>query len=264
LAALGEYLSAWLEPERGFITRHFSPAGGRMYFTEENAMRIDAARAALHRWHTSGLLDDDGFHLLLAAVLEGADRVANTAGVYAAFIKTWQPNAVRRVTFAPEPPVRGKRSTAHRADAADVARSAGDVDLLYVDPPYNGRQYAGYYHLPEIIARGWFDAEPALRGKTGLLSDTVPRSPWCSRRRAPAALAELLAATRARHVLLSYNSEGILSPEEITESLRAASADATVRRFTTRYRRYRADSDRAGRRYSGDEVRELLYWARLR
>ncbi|HKG92170.1 MAG TPA: DNA adenine methylase, partial [Gemmatimonadaceae bacterium] len=93
LAVLAGYLATCDEP--GFVTGHFSPAGGRMYFTEENARRIDGARARLHEWHRAGLLNDDAYYLLLASVIEGADRVANTAGVYAAYIKRWQPNALR-------------------------------------------------------------------------------------------------------------------------------------------------------------------------
>jgi adenine-specific DNA-methyltransferase len=264
LAAVAEYLGGWLEPEPGFVAAHFAPAGGRMYFTDDNAARIDAARSALHRWYRRGLIDDHAHYLLLAALIEGADRVANTAGVYAAYIKEWQPNARRPLALAPELPVRGRGSVAHRADAVEVARAAGEIDLLYLDPPYNGRQYAGYYHIPEIIARGWFDSVPQVRGKTGLLEDGGPRSAWCQRRRAPAALRDLLAASGARHVLVSYNTEGLLSDRDLRAALAASSVDGRVRRFTTQYRRYRADSDREGRRYKGDEVGERLYYARLR
>jgi adenine-specific DNA-methyltransferase len=265
LAAVGEYLAGWLEPERGFISEHFAPGGGRMYFTDENAGRIDAARHALHRWRAAGLVSDDAYYLLLAALIEGADRAANTAGVYAAYIKQWQGNARRRLTIVPEPPLPGGAgSTAHLGDAAAVARALGAVDLLYVDPPYNTRQYRGYYHVPEIIARGWFDARPTVRGKTGLLDDASQRSAWCSARRVRHAMRELLAATGARHVLVSYNSEGLLPAPELAALLREASVDGVVRRFTRRYRRYRADRDREGRRYRGDSVRELLYHARLR
>jgi adenine-specific DNA-methyltransferase len=265
LHAVGEYLTSWLEPERGFVSEHFAPAGGRMYFTDENAARIDAVRRALHDWRRAGLVGDDAYFILLAALLEGADRAANTAGVYAAYIKRWQSNARRRVAVRPEPPTAGPRgSTAHRDDAAGVARALGPVDLLYIDPPYNTRQYAGYYHVPEIIARGWFDDWPALRGKTGLLAGDGLRSAWCSRRRVRHALAELLSASDARHVLVSYNSEGLLPAAEMRAILAAAAADGAVRCFTRRYKRYRADSDHAGRRYRGDRVRELLYYARLR
>lgn len=264
LAALGEYLGAWVEPEAGFVTRSFSPLGERMYFTEENAGRIDAARRTLHEWRLAGLIDEDAFFILLAALIEGADRVANTAGVYAAYIKSWQPNARRPLLIAPELPLRGRGSSAHLADAAEVARDAGRLELLYVDPPYNARQYAGYYHVPEIIARGWFDDVPALRGKTGLLDGEGQRSDWCSPRRVSDALRALLAATRARHVLVSYNSEGLLPDDELRAILKEASTDSRVRRFAHHYRRYRSDSDRAGRQYKGDRVHELLYHARLR
>ena len=265
LDAVADHLSRGLEPVDGFITRHFAPLGGRMYFTDENARRIDAARTTLHWWRSNGLVSEDTYYVLMAAVIEGADRVANTAGVYAAYIKRWQPNALRSFAAAPSPPVPSRaRCAAHRADAVDVARSLGAIDLLYVDPPYNTRQYAGYYHIPELLARGWFDGDVAVRGKTGLIADGEQRSAWCSRRRAPGALRELLAATGARHVLVSYNSEGVIPDLEFRAILRNASVDGRVRRFTRTYKRYRADSDREGRRYKGDRVKELLYYARLR
>jgi adenine-specific DNA-methyltransferase len=263
--AIGDHLAKGLPPIDGFFARNFGPAGGRMYFTDENARRIDAARTTLHEWRQRGLLADDTFYVLLAAVIEGADRVANTAGVYAAYIKQWQPNALRPLGIVAETPIPSRvRCVAHQADAAQVAEALGPIDLLYVDPPYNTRQYAGYYHVPELIARGWFDDAVMLRGKTGLIADEGLRSAWCSRREAPTALRELLAATGARHVLVSYNSEGVIPDREMRAALSDAAIDGRVRRFTRRYKRYRADSDREGRRYKGDEVRELLYYARLR
>ncbi len=78
------------------------------------------------------------------------------------------------------------------------------------------------------------------------------------------ALKELLAASRARHVLVSYNSEGLLPKDELTAILASASVDGEVRTFGQEYKRYRADSDRDGRRYSGDRVHEMLHYARLR
>lgn len=265
LAAVSEYLARWIEPEQGFMGAHFAPAGGRMYFTQENANRIDAIRRKLHEWWTAGLIEDDAYYVLLASLIEGADRVANTAGVYAAYMKSWQSNARRALTLRAEDPLRGARgATANRADAAAVARGAGPMELIYIDPPYNARQYSGYYHVPEIIARGWFDAVPMLRGKTGLVAGEGQRSDWCSGRRVGDALAELLAATEARHALVSYNSEGLLSERDLKDTLARAAKFGVVKRFSRGYRRYRSDSDRIGRVYQGDRVRELLYHIRLR
>jgi adenine-specific DNA-methyltransferase len=265
LAAVGAYLAREAESEPGFITTQYSPVGGRMYFTEENARRIDAARTTLGRWRAGGHICDAAFFILLAGLIEGADRIANTAGVYAAWMKRWQVNTRRPLQIIPARPARGAATaTAECDDAAAVARRLGAVDLLYIDPPYNTRQYSTYYHIPEIIARGWWGAPLVLRGKTGLLPKTVLRSNWCSARRGPTALRELLAATGARHVLVSYNSDGILRDATIRAALASAAVDGQVRRFTRRYRRYRADSDREGRRYRDDRLQEWLYYARLR
>jgi adenine-specific DNA-methyltransferase len=264
LSQLAEYLSNWVEPEDGFIAKNFSAASGRMYFTDENARRIDGARHALHRWREKELLTDDAYYLLLAAIIEAADRVANTAGIYAAYIKQWQPNATKTLRLQPARPVsRAGGSRAHRGDAAAVAKKVGAIDLLYVDPPYNARQYSGYYHIPEIIATGWFERLPEIRGKTGLPVERPAPSAWCNRAGAARALGELLSATGARHVLISYNSEGILGDAEFLDILGRQSV-APVQRFPFSYRRYRADRDGENRKYRASGVTELIYYMRMK
>src|SRR5690349_11701974 len=73
LDLVAEHLSSRVAPNNGFFARNFGAAGGRMYFTDENAQRIDAARSTLHSWHRDGLVSDDAFYILLAAIIEGAD-----------------------------------------------------------------------------------------------------------------------------------------------------------------------------------------------
>jgi adenine-specific DNA-methyltransferase len=261
---------AGLPPHEGFITRHFSPASGdakagRMYFTPENAGRIDAAREELEVWRAAGKIRDDDYYLLLAAIIEGADRVANTAGVYASYMKRWQPNAKRAFDIVPEKPIKGARQAeAYLMDATDAAKRIGEVDLVYIDPPYNSRQYVAYYHIPEILARGWTDSAPAIRGKVGLLAGSEGRSQWSHGRRVKKLFSALLAATGARHALVSFNSEGHLAPDALQSLLAAASVDGEVSHFTQSYRRYRADSEREGRHYHHDKALEHLYLVRLR
>ncbi len=254
-----------LPPHHGFISEHFGPSGtaaaehGRMYFTAENAGRIDAIRTWLQEQHSAGHLTDDAFYVLLAALIEAADRVANTTGVYAAFVKSWQSNARRPLKLRLEPTVSGNSCHAYRRDALELVTSLPPFELLYLDPPYNTRQYPGYYHIPELIALGWFDEPPRLRGKTGLLPDDDKRSVWCSRGKAEQALTELLAAARCRHIVLSYNTEGIIPEPTIERLLKEHGRRSTYRKYAHAYRRYRSDSDHAGRQYSGDAVKEYLY-----
>jgi adenine-specific DNA-methyltransferase len=259
-----------LPGSEGFITRNFSPAGGesaagRMYFTPDNALRIDAAREELARWMASGEIDEDSYYILLAGIIEGADRVANTAGVYASYMKRWQANARRLFRVAVEMPIEGLRpATADLLDATESAKRIGEVDLLYLDPPYNSRQYVAYYHIPEILARGWSDATPAIRGKVGLLAGEEGRSQWSHGRRVKKLFSALLAASGAKHALISFNSEGHLAPDSMQSLLMEASANGDVARFSQRYRRYRADSEREGRHYHRDIAHEHLYLIRLR
>src|SRR5258708_3707210 len=243
---------ASVTPHEGFISLNFSPAGGneskgRMYFTPTNAGRIDAAREEVDTWRKSGKVGEDSYYLLLAAIIEGADRVANTAGVYASYMKRWQPNARRTFEIVPEMPVKGARpAQAHLMDATEAARSIGEVDLVYIDPPYNSRQYVAYYHIPEILARGWTELAPAIRGKVGLLAGEEGRSQWSHGRRVQKLFSALLSATTATHALVSLNSHGHLAPDTLLSLLTRASADGNVSHFSQRYRRYRADSDREG------------------
>jgi adenine-specific DNA-methyltransferase len=254
-----------LRGEPGFIHEHYSPEGGagsvhgRMYFTPGNAARIDAVRGAIERWHRSRAIDDDAYHTLLAALIEAADRVANTTGVYAAFVKSWQPNALRPLELRPERLVRGNGCTAARSAAMDAIREAGEFDLLYLDPPYNARQYAGYYHIPELLARGWYDGDVVLRGKTGLIEDGDRRSDWSSSRRCEEAFEALVAGARCRHIVMSYNAEGIIREATIERVLREYGLRGTYRRYRQQYRRYRSDSDSAVRRYRANDVYEYLY-----
>lgn len=254
-----------LAPEPGFLHEHYTPAGrqgaahGRMYFTPQNAARIDAIRTQIERWYAAGTIGRDAFHVLLAALIEAADRVANTTGVYAAFVKSWQPNALRPLQLRVPPLVTGNGCSAARADALDAVQRAGSFDLLYLDPPYNARQYAGYYHIPELIARGWFDGPVTLRGKTGLIEDRDRRSAWSSSRRCEAAFEQLIATADWRHIVMSYNAEGIIREATIERVLRQYGAEATFRRYRRRYRRYRSDADGVGRRYRADYVDEYLY-----
>ena len=254
-----------LPPQHGFIHEHFTPEGqagsehGRMYFTPENAARIDAIRTWLEEGRASSLLGDDTYYLLLAALVEAADRVANTTGVYAAFVKSWQSNARRPLELRIENVIRGNSCHAFQRDAGQVVAEQEPFELLYLDPPYNSRQYPGYYHIPELIATGWFEHTPVLRGKTGLLPDEHQRSVWCSVKKAESALEELLSGARCRHVVLSYNTEGIIAEPAIERLLKEYGVRSTYQRYRRAYRRYRSDADSPIRNYKADEVHEVLY-----
>ncbi|MBI4543718.1 MAG: DNA adenine methylase [Gemmatimonadetes bacterium] len=265
------YLDTFLPPKPSFITRHFSAdaqaAGGeRMYFTRLNAARIDAVRHKLEEWRSAGAINEDEYYILLAALLEAADAAANTTGVYAAYVKTWQGNAQRPLRLQmPDLTVGTHRAhQAHQQDVAALVGTLGELTLLYLDPPYNTRQYSAYYHVPELIAEGWFESQPDLRGKTGLIPNDHKKSAWSTRDGCAPALERLLSKVNSVHVLMSYNNEGIIPETEIERIFRRYGIRDTYRRVGQDYKRYRSDSDSNQRQYTGDEVTEYLYYVRLK
>jgi adenine-specific DNA-methyltransferase len=238
-----------------------------MYFTPENARRIDAVRERIEAWARDGRLDRAREQLLLATLIEAADRVANTTGVYCSFVKSWQPNAERPLELRPLEPVPAPNgasgSTAFLGPAGRLLEDVGTVDLLYLDPPYNERQYPAYYHLPELLAQGWSEP-PELRGKTGLIPDRDRRSDWCRRAGCEPALEAVLEAADARHLLLSYNDEGLIPAARIEAALRAWGDPDSYGCDARPYRRYRSDGDGPNRTYARDRVRERLHYVRGR
>ncbi len=269
LAEAIHLLDRFVKPTEGLIFRSYSPGGaggiggghgGRMYFTDENGRKIDGMLALLRQGHREGFLERTELFLLLSALLDAADRVANISGTYGAFLKTWQPNAKKPLTLRlPEIFPSSERNEAHNADANELIRKLKG-DVLYIDPPYNKRQYAANYHVLQVIAeyhsRDDLDSyERALYGKTGLRPYDDLKSRYCV---APAgepgsndaygAMRDLILNARVDHVLVSYNEEGILTREELGGILARFSGKRSFDYGTglrsINYRRFCSDSDR--------------------
>ncbi len=286
------YLSTRVPPREGLIFRNYCPGGphGRRYFRDDHGRRIDGILHFLREARGGGLLSPHELHLLLAALIDAADRVANISGTYGAFLKTWQKNTECELRLVPPDVIESdQRNEAHQDDANRLIRHLKG-DVLYIDPPYNRRQYIANYHVLEILAEHHRIAdleayEAALYGKTGLRPYEDLRSHYCVRpggRHAPGdnaltAFTDLVLSSRAHHVVVSYNEEGILSRDEI---------GAVLARFAGRrsfdfkrdlreidFPRFRSDADRprtnggGGRRYSvlagrdRNRLAELLYFA---
>ena len=103
-------------------------------------------------------------HWLIACLIESADRVANTASIYGAFLKRVKASAqkpLRLVALLPPSSPHGRLPhRVHKDAAAEVLQrhSTPDHTLTYIDPPYNHRQYSANYHVLETIARWDIDA----------------------------------------------------------------------------------------------------------
>lgn len=262
LAVLVEELNR-LQPVTGYCSEHF----GDRYFTRENAGRIDAARDRIELWHRQARIDDGTRESLITALLYAADKVANTVGQYDSYLKHLgqapyddrgrhlvDASAYRSLRLAvPHRTVGGPRNQVCQVDA-NVLMAQVEGDVLYLDPPYNARQYIDNYHVLENIAL-W--QRPALRGVTRKFDRTGLKSRYSSRRTAGGALAALVAAARFEHIFLSYNCEGILQQEELLALL---GNHGPVNVFEASYNVFGNGAGRARKR----QVRERLYYLRKR
>jgi len=241
-------------------------SGNRQYFSRENGMRIQAIRDQIEQWSKDKLILGAERAWLISGLLEGADKVANTASVYGAFLKHIKKSARKPLQLYAIDPVRSTDATAqHRAfcaDAETLLRKLREIKLrlIYIDPPYNSRQYNANYHILETIAR-WDLENFTPRGVTGLRSADENVSEYCSKRHVENAFRRLFQLANAEFVLFSYNDEGLL-PREGLEAL-FSDYCTDIAFYEIPYRRFRADSNGENRNYKRDSTHEFLVLGRL-
>ncbi len=225
----------------GYIYKTFTPAGNRKYFSENNGKKIDAIREALSEW----TLSDTDRTYLLGCLIESVSLVSNTSGTYGSYNKSWDSRALHDLVLKHHFSL-SARGTVRVGDAVAMIRDTPH-DILYLDPPYNKRQYGGYYHVLETIAR---NDKPVVRGTTGLRNWQDTKSKFCNKETALEELRKIVASTSARTVVMSYNNEGLLSKEEI-ETILGNFGSVTCHEVEhTRYN--------AGRSNSGETIEYLF------
>ena len=214
-----------LPPCSGYAYRNYRGT----YFSDQNAGIIDAARERIDELHEEQRCTEQEKNLLLASLLFAVDKVANTVGQYDAFLKNLNGPAYDRRGRHLVDATAHKRlrllmpavqfmegNEVHRGDFNLLAKTIR-ADVLYLDPPYNTRQYVDCYHVLENIAR-W--DKPPLVGKTRKFPRDRFKSDYSRRGTCEAAFRELIRDCRAVHIFLSYNNEGIIKDDAILEALR--------------------------------------------
>jgi adenine-specific DNA-methyltransferase len=189
----------------------------RRFFTLANARRIQGCLNLIDDWSRHGWLAEGERAVLLASLIECADRVANTAGTYYAYLKGWYRKASNPFKFAMIGATDGQRGCrSFLVDARELV-AARAYDILYLDPPHNRRSYGRYYHLPETMARG-----KAVRSdrKSGVPDRPQPPSDFNRPNRAYQALEDLLNLARFRVLVLHYSDNGLIQRPKLQTLLR--------------------------------------------
>jgi adenine-specific DNA-methyltransferase len=225
----------------GFITKHYSPyeTCERMFFTVDNAQRIDYVRSRIEMCKTS--FDKDEYIYLVACLLLAADAVSNVPAVYGCYLKNFKAKANKTLTLVPLHTIAKESHPSSKTfhhNALDPTLTIGRCDFVYLDPPYNERQYSKNYFPLNVIAMTPEEqaALPALKGKTGIPEGCFV-SPFCKKREVAGAFRELFRSIDSEYVGLSYSSEGLLSKDAIMEILRGY---GEVRVFEREYKRFKS------------------------
>jgi adenine-specific DNA-methyltransferase len=236
----------------GFITEKFSE-GSRLYFSKQNGMKIDGIMQTLIRLKQTNVIDNDSYYYLLYCVINSIHSVSNTTGVYGAYLKKLNQNAIKEMKIKKLDLVYSENThECHNLDCIDLLDSIEENDIIYADPPYNSRQYGTNYHLLETIVKYDNPQIKQVRGNesvTGLREDTE-NSKWCIKKTVRQELQRIL-DSKAKYIFMSYNNEGILTELEITELLEQY---GTVTVFKKLHKKYKSNKNN-----NEKEIYELLF-----
>lgn len=241
-----------LEGVEGFIYKNYCLGSGskRQYFSDVNGKRIDAIRQKIESWKEKNEISENQYYFLLSTLLENADAVANTASVYGAFLKHLKASAQKPLKLTPA--LFDLNNAVHDVfnEDANVLINKIEGDVLYLDPPYNARQYGSNYHLLNTIAK-YDNFTP--KGKTGLRN--YQRSLYCRKGEVSCAFEKLVKNAEFKYIFLSYNNEGLMSENDVKDILEKYGRYDLV---TIEYRRFKADKTE-NRNHKASETLEYLH-----
>ena len=259
--------------EKGIIEREYSsdpladdvplilsPTRTRSFFTTDNARRIDNARHYLDQIH--GDLREDDWMFILASIIVSADKVANIAAVFGAYLKKFKQSACVPFRVEPIHTISSPSNIHNRVckrilpfamcgNADPALEMMRDVRVVYLDPPYNARQYSKNYFVLNIIAQDMADdASRTFAGVTGI-PNACYISPFCQKRRVADAFAQLFAqlarCMTIQLILMSYNDEGLMTMEQLKNiaMMQFAHRTPVCAQLSRTFRRFKSTRARA-------------------
>ncbi|MCA9604188.1 MAG: DNA adenine methylase [Myxococcales bacterium] len=222
--ALIAELAATPSRDEGWFTPMF--CRDARYLQPQNGLRVEAIREAIRERD----LPEPLRSIALTSLMEAADRVDSTTGVQMAYLKGWAARSFNDLELR-VPALLDGEGAATQLEAADAA--AADVDVAYLDPPYNQHSYLGNYHVWETLVR--WDAPESYGVANKRVDCKTYKNPFNSRVRIRDAFADVVAKVRAPELVVSFSDEGFLSREELETIL---ATRGHVRVVGARYERY--------------------------
>ncbi len=224
----------------GFFYNNYAPKkSGRMYFNDFNAGRIDYFRQTIENWYNTNNISKYEYYYLLSCLLESVSKVANIAGVYGAYLKKWDPRAVKNIKFIDSsndsPLFCDTKLEIHNKNISEIIKNT-DCDILYLDPPYTKNKYPVQYHILETLIK---NDSPELKGVTGARTFSNISNDWSIPNKVEIEFEKTIALTKAKHILLSYSNDGLMTKEFILNVLKRHCKEKTITVNEIPYKKYR-------------------------
>lgn len=183
--------------ENNYVRRNFADT----FFSADNCSKIGFIRENIEKRYQKNQLNFKEYSILITSLLYAMDKVANTVGHYDAYRKnSTNRSSLELAVILPSKNL-NKNNLCFNTDANKLINKI-QCDLLYLDPPYNSRQYCDAYHLLENIAR-W--EKPEVSGIARKMDRSKLKSNYCTKS-AEQAFSELIEKANAKYILLSYNN----------------------------------------------------------
>lgn len=221
-----------LELQKGFISKLYAPKDEnfiqkdeRVFYTINNAMYLDTLRAKI-----DNEIPEELRHFFIAPLIYEASVHSNTSGVFKGFYKGKNGigkfggeagNALKRIKGEIElkMPIFSNFFCEFKViqkDANILAKELDNIDVIYLDPPYNQHPYSSNYFMLNLIAN--YKEPKEISNISGIPKDWN-RSIYNSQKNAENALFDLIYNLKAKIILLSYNCEGFVKKENFLKRL---------------------------------------------
>lgn len=216
-----------------YMTENFADT----YFSYKDCAKIGFIREDIEQNYKKKNINNRERALLITSLLYAMDKIAKTCGHYDAYRKGAEFDKSLELLVPLAEINNNSENRCYNVDANDLVKSI-KADLVYIDPPYNSRQYCDAYHLLENVAR-W--EKPKVFGVARKMDRTNMKSKYCTRS-ATKAFENLIDNINAKYILLSYNnmaekgndrSNAKISDDDI---MRILKKKGTVKVFSERYK----------------------------
>lgn len=218
---------------------NYCPDGncGRQYFTNENGHTIDRILNNLLLF--KDYLPYQKYMFLSGVIMNSIDRISNIAGTYGTYLKIWRSMALKKLEIIDPTFINCGQNDIYQDDVCNfVSNTDVCYDIIYLDPPYNERQYAPNFHVLENIVN---NDRPELKGKSGLIDYSEQYSLFCLKRKVENEFDRLITCIKkAKYIVMSYSTEGLLSMESIVNILKKK---GTVTIHKQKYRRFKTNEN---------------------